>query len=179
MGLLQRIFRVFAWSTSMLIIAWLLVIGLDLVWFRSTIPITFRDARWSGVCKTHQYMGLTGRLLVRLPTPLPEEGEFKAEALVYYPIYSIWKTGSFVPMDFAGRFSASGALSAGETTNQIPGASNPDGVKGKSGTLYFKGTAGNQVVEYSALVNKNQTRIVGGYLSTGPSDYGIFTIERW
>ena len=179
MHLLRRIVRVFAYSASMLIIAWILAGLLDLMWFRSTVPITFRDAKWSGSWKTQQYMFMSGRLLVRLPDVLPEDGEFKAEALVYYPIYSVWKTGSFVRMDFVGRFSARSALSAGETTNEIPGTSDPTGVKGKSGTLYFKGTAGNQVVEYSAIANRDQTRIVGGYLSTTPSDYGFFSLERW
>lgn len=44
--------------------------------------------------------------------------------------------------------------------------------------LKFKGMAGNQSIDYQAFINGRQTRVVGSYLSTGPSDLGTFGIEK-
>jgi hypothetical protein len=105
-----------------------------------------------------------------LPDPLPENQDFKAEALVYYPIYCGWKTGQFVKMDFTGHFSPDAPASSGQSTNAIPGG---------GGKLKFTGTAGNQVVEYVAMIDPSRTRIVGGYLSRTPDDYGFFAIRHY
>ncbi len=142
----------------------------DFVWFRSQVPIGFQNANWSGSWQTEQYGSLSGRLLVRLPDPLPEAQGFRAEALVYYPIYSVWKTGQFVKMDFAGQFSPDAPTSAGQSTNSIPSG---------GGKLKFQGVAGDQVVEYVAILDPTRTKIVGGYRSRSPSDYGYFTIRYY
>ena len=139
----------------------------DFAWFRCRIPVAFQSANWSGVWRTQQYGGFGGRLLVHLPDPLPENHEFQAEALVYYPIYCPWKTGRFVKMDFSGLFTPDSPVSNGQSTNRIPGG----------GMLKFKGVAGDQTVEYTALIDKSGTDIVGGYLSTAPDDYGWFEIS--
>ena len=141
----------------------------DAVWFRVSIPASFANANWSGRWETKQYMGLSGGLLVRLPHPLPEGEDFAAEALVYYPVYSVWRTGQFVKMDFQGHFSPDAPVSAGRTENAIPGG---------GGKLKFKGTVGNQVVEYVAILDNSRTRIAGGYLSASPSDFGTFFITN-
>jgi hypothetical protein len=157
------------WVFPVLLTVYLLVKIGDFTWYRTQIPVGFLDANWSGTWETKNYGGLSGRLLVRLPDPLPVDEDFEAEALVYYPIYSVWKTGQFVKMDFGGRYSPNTATSGGQSTNPIPAA----------GVLKFKGTAGSQVVEYSALVDESQTRIVGGYLSYDPYDYGVFLISYY
>ena len=139
----------------------------DCIWFRSQSPAGFQNANWSGSWQSEQYAGLSGSLLVRLPDPLPENQDFPAQALVYYPIYSVWKTGQFVPMDFTGHFSPDAPVSGGQSTNKIPGG---------GGVFKFKGVAGSQVVEYVALIDPSRTRIVGGYLSRSPDDSGSFAI---
>jgi len=142
----------------------------DFVWFRTHIPASFvSNANWSGKWETQEYWGLSGNLLVHLPDPLPENQDFEAEALVYYPIYSAWRTGQFVKMDFQGHFSPDSPASAGRSTNTIPSG---------GGKLKFKGTVGNQVVEYVAIIDESRTRIVGGYLSTSPYDVGYFHITN-
>ena len=155
------------WVFPGLVAGYLMVQAADVFWFRARVPVSFWSANWSGTWETRGYGGLSGRLLVRLPDPLPEDENFRAEALVYYPIYSVWKTGRFVKMDFDGRYTPHSAATAGGSTNPIPAG----------GVLKFKGMAGRQVVEYSALVNESRTRIVGGYLSRSPEDYGHFLIE--
>lgn len=157
------------WVLPVLLSAYVCVKLADFAWFRTQIPVGFHDANWSGRWETKAYGGLSGRLLVRLPDPLPEDQDFKAEALVYYPIYSVWKTGQFVKMDFTGRYSPGAPTTAGQSTNPIPA----------SGLMKFKGMAGRQVVEYSALVDEARARIVGGYLSHDPRDYGHFFIRYY
>src|SRR5262249_23952067 len=90
------------------------------IWYRTELPLPFLNANWSGKWETRQYWGLSGNLIVRLPEPLPENEDFKAEALIYYPIYSVWKTGQFVKMDFQWQFSPGSPASAGRSTNTLP-----------------------------------------------------------
>jgi hypothetical protein len=146
------------------------VIAVDFIWYRSHIPVRFQSANWEGRWVTHQYWGFSGRLLVRLPDPLPEGVDFKAEALVYYPVYSVWRTGQFVRMDFIGHFRPGSPSSGGQTTNSIPTG---------GGMLKFKGVVGNQVVEYVALIDEHGTNIVGGCLSRDPDDNGHFSLRHF
>jgi hypothetical protein len=158
------------WALPTLLALYCMVKLADFGWFRTQIPIGFHDANWSGSWQTELYGGFSGRLLVRMPDPLPKDQDFKAEALVYYPIYSGWKTGQFVKIDFTGHFSPDSPVSDGESTNSIPGG---------GGKLKFKGVAGKQVVEYVAMIDSTHTRIVGGYLSDSPYDYGFFRIKYY
>ncbi|MDB2687626.1 hypothetical protein N9Y42_10490, partial [Mariniblastus sp.] len=123
--------RLTRWAVILLAVV-IVVRVADYAWFRTQVPLRFANANWSGNWKTQQY-GLSGRLLVQLPDPLPENVDFKAEALVYYPIYSVWKTGSFVKMEFVGNFSPESATSAGISENEIAGSSENEiaGYKGK------------------------------------------------
>lgn len=155
------------WVLPALVVIYAFVKLADLAWYRANVPTSFQDANWSGGWETRSHGGLSGRLLVRLPDPLPVDEDFKVEALVYYPIYSVWKTGQFVRMDFAGRYSPASPTPAGRSTNAIPAG----------GLLKFKGVVGRQTVEYAALVDQSRTRIVGGYLSRDPDDYGHFFIR--
>lgn len=141
----------------------------DFIWFRTQIPMSFTNANWSGSWESEQYGGITGRLLVRLPDPLPENEDFKAEALVYYPIYCTWRTGQFVKMDFQGHFTPDAPISSSRSTNSLPGG---------GGKLKFKGSVGSQVVEYTALIDDSRTMVVGSYLSRSPYDYGYFRINN-
>ncbi len=155
---------------ALILLAVIVVVRIaDYGWFRSQVPLRFTAANWSGTWKTQQY-GLTGRLLVHLPDPLPENEHFQAEALVYYPIYSVWKTGQFVKMEFAGNFSPESSTSAGITENEISGS---------RGKLKFKATAGIQVVDYVAMMDESGNRVIGSYVSKSPSDIGYFLIQNY
>ena len=103
--MLKKFGRFLLWALPALLAIYVAANLADYCWYRAQIPIGFHDADWTGKWDTEQYLGTTGRLLVRMPDPLPENTDFKAEALVYYPIYCPWKTGQFVKMDFVGNFS--------------------------------------------------------------------------
>jgi hypothetical protein len=144
--------------------------GVDFIWYRSHVPVRFHCANWEGRWVTRQFWGLSGRLLVRLPDPLPAGVHFKAEALVYYPVYSVWRTGQFVRIDFMGHFRPESPTSGGRTTKPIPTG---------GGMLKFKGVVGNQFVEYAALIDELGTNIVGGYPSRDPDDSGHFWLRHY
>jgi hypothetical protein len=156
------------WVLPVVLALYAVVTGLDFIWYRSHVPVRFQSANWEGRWETRRYWGLSGRLLVLLPAPLPQGVDFKAEALVYYPLYSVWRTGQFVRMDFVGRFQPESPTTGGQTTNAIPTG---------GGMLKFKGVVGNQVVEYAALMDDGGRTIVGGYLSRDPDDIGHFWLS--
>ncbi len=151
-------------------LALLLLVGIaDFVYYRASTPLNFYEANWAGHWKTDHVGLIRGRLLVKLPDPLPENEPFRAQALVYYPIYSVYRTGQFVPMDFEAEYSPDKASSSGaaEGPLHLPG-----------GKLKFKGMAGQQVVDYVAIFGQQQRRIIGSYESQSPYDYGHFVLNR-
>jgi hypothetical protein len=158
------------WILPVLLVLYWVVMGLDYAWYRSHVPVRFRQANWEGRWETRRFWGLSGRLLVLLPDPIPDGVDFKAEAVVYYPIYSVWRTGQFVPMEFNGHLGADSPTTGGRTSNAIPSG---------GGMLKFKGSVGNQDVEYAALLDEYRTTIVGGYLSRNPDDFGHFGLSRY
>jgi hypothetical protein len=167
---LKKVGRIFQWGLPILLAAYVAAKVADYCWYRAQIPIGFHDDNWTGKWDTEQYLGTTGRLLVRIPDPLPENADFKAEALVYYPIYCPWRTGQFVKMDFVGHFSPDNPATAGKSTNRIPGG---------GGKMKFKAMLGDQVVDYVAIIDDSRTRIAGSYLSQSPYDYGFFWIRYY
>lgn len=170
-----------------------LVVGiLDEMWYRFCLPQSFWGANWYGSWRTVRYGGMAGRLTVRLPDPLPVDTEFKADALVYYPIWFGYRTGQFVKFEFRGQFTPDGTA-AGATPRKplAPPAGRaaapvePIGftktgweVPGKGGNLKFRATLDGQELEYSALLDEHGSRIVGGYLSRSPDDYGQFYLRN-
>ena len=158
------------WVLPVVLALYVIVIGVDFIWYRSHVPVRFQSANWEGCWETRRFWGLSGRLLVRLPDPLPEGVDFRADALVYYPVYSVWRTGQFVKMEFTGHLQPESPTSGGQTNNAIPAG---------GGMLKFKGVVGNQVVEYAALLDDGGTNIVGGYLSRNPDDRGNFWLNRF
>ena len=169
-SVIKKFGRFLLWVLPVLLAIYVVAKLADYCWYRVQIPIGFHDANWTGKWDTEQYLGTTGRLLVRMPDPLPENTDFKAEALVYYPIYCPWKTGQFVKMDFVGNFSPDTPATAGKSTNRIPGG---------GGKLKFKATLGDQVVDYVAIIDESHTRIAGSYQSQAPYDYGFFWIRYY
>jgi hypothetical protein len=169
--ILKMLGRILLWALPALLAIYVVVKLADYCWYRAAIPVGFYDANWTGKWDTEQYFGATGRILVKMPDPLPKNTDFKAEALVYYPIYFPWKTGQFVKMDFVGHFSPDNPASTGQSTNRIPG--------GGGGKLKFKAKIGDQVVDYVAIIQDSHSRIAGSYLSQAPHDYGFFWISYY
>ena len=59
------------WILPVLLVLYWVVMGLDYAWYRSHVPVRFRQANWEGRWETRRFWGLSGRLLVLLPDPIP------------------------------------------------------------------------------------------------------------
>lgn len=163
---LRKLGKILLWGLAVVLAVYAVAQVADLAWYRLRFPDGFQNANWSGKWESEVYGSIGGRLLVRLPDPIPENEDFQAQAMVYYPIYSLYKTGEFVPMDFTGRLSTGSSSTGGQTEAPIPGK------------LSFKGMIGKQTIDYVAIVNDGRQRIVGSYLSRDPGDHGLFSLRR-
>src|SRR5690349_3347805 len=68
------------WVLTVVLALTITVQGVDLLWYRSHVPVRFQNANWEGRWETRRYGGLSGRLLVRLPEPLPKGVDFQADS---------------------------------------------------------------------------------------------------
>jgi hypothetical protein len=80
---LRKCGKLLLWVLPVVLALYIVVMGLDFLGYRSQVPMRFRDANWEGHWATHRFWPLAGRLLVRLPDPIPDGIDFKAEAMVY------------------------------------------------------------------------------------------------
>jgi hypothetical protein len=145
----------------------------DRLWYGARLPSTHRDAEWLGTWQSDQVSFVSGRLLARLPDPIPRDQEFDVEALVYYRIWCPYRTGSFVPMKMVGY------LPADESGGSGGNADSPVKVPARL-TFKFKGEPGpqQQTIDYVATSDSGSTVFVGGYRSAGPFDMGHFTLAK-
>ena len=90
------------------------------------------------------------------------------EVLVYYDLWSPYRTRGSVPMTFTGYFPSKGVVSQG-AASAVPVLK-----------LTSKGVPGSlvQTIEYVGLADRMTTTIVGGYVSVKPDDVGGFSITR-
>jgi hypothetical protein len=166
------------WKKRLLVVAAVLIVIyfalpiLDHVWFTFHIPSDFSDARWRGDWNSDYFSPVSGRLLVKMPDPVPKDQEFDIDALVYYRIWSPYRTGGTVRMKMVG-YLASGASGGG---------GNADGpvIVPPHYTFKFKASDGPsaQMIDYVATSDAHDTMIVGGYRSAGPYDMGRFALTR-
>ena len=125
-----------------------------------------------GDWKSDRYMLTSGRLVVRLPDPIPKDQEFDVDSLVYYRIWSPYRTGRTMPMKMVGYLA----------TNQSGGGSNAASpvVVPQHYTFKFKGgdDPSAQLIDYVATSDTEDTIIVGGYRSRSPHDLGRFALMK-
>ena len=145
----------------------------DRVWFSMRTPTKYTDAEWVGDWNSEQISLVSGRILAKLPNPIPRDEEFDVDALVYYRIWCPFRTGSFVPMKMVG-FLPSDDSGAGGGNGDAPVVVPP------RITFKFKGGGGpyEQTIDYIATSDQQNTLFVGGYRSAGPYDMGGFFLAR-
>ncbi len=166
------------WKKRSLVVAAVLVAiyfafpVVDRVWFAFRVPSDFYDAQWRGDWNSDRFKFVSGRLLVKLPDPVPKDQEFDVDALMYYRISSPYRTGSTVRMKMIGYLAS----------DQSGGGGNADApiVVPPHYTFKFKGGDGPsvQTIDYIATGDAHDTMIVGGYRSAGPYDMGHFALAK-
>jgi len=137
----------------------------DRAWFGNHVPSGFVDAPWQGDWSSDAYPLVSGRLLVRLPDPIPINEDFTVDAIAYYHIWSPYRTGEMIPMTMAGRYEPANF----DTNEEEPGSFsfNFEGIGGRS----------SQTIDYIASGSPDDL-IFGEYHSQNPHDVGRFELTR-
>ena len=163
--------RLLVVTTVLLVIYFALPI-VDRVWFAFRVPSDFSDAQWHGDWNSDQFSLVSGRLVVNLPNPVPIDQEFDVDALVYYRIWSPYRTGKTVRMKMVGYLASDQSGGGGNADSPV--------IVPPHYTFKFKGGDGPsaQTIDYIATSDAHPTMIVGGYRSAGPYDMGRFALAK-
>ena len=144
---------------------------IDAARFSMARPAEARTCNYEGRWESSSAPMVAGRILAELPSPLPEGQPFKVKAFVYYEVTSLYRTGSFVPMEMQGFVDPEGTTSGGNGDNPV--------VLPPRVTFQFKGGSGGaQTIDYVSTADSQFTRIAGGYRSSSPYDIGTFSLEK-
>ena len=108
-----------------------------------------------------------GRILAKIPQPMPRGEAFQIKIFVYYSL-GIYRPGFFMPMELEGFVALDQSEGGGSGRN--------DDESGSVISFKFKGTR-NQRVEYVSTSTNKDLQISGGYRSYGPNDLGQFFIK--
>ena len=167
------------WKKRLLISASIiagLYVGVSLVnalWFWLSIPAELRDDTWKGTWNSNCYSFTSGRIVAKLPDPIPKGMSFQVDAAVYYNLWCPYRTGHTKRIRLTGLFSRD---NSGFGDNAVsPLISKPWNLSFK-----FKDGSGTyeQIIDYVATTDQSETLIAGGYRSSVPPDLGQFALVR-
>jgi hypothetical protein len=169
---MKKTIRILAYIALAIIVLGIAVRIVDSARFSMARPPDAMTCNYEGSWESHSAPMVAGRILAELPSPLPEGEPFKVKAFVYYKVTSLYRTGSFVPMEMEGFVDPSGTTSGGNTNDPV--------VLPPRVTFKFKGGAGggSQTIDYVSTADSQFTQIAGGYRSSSPYDIGIFALEK-
>jgi hypothetical protein len=143
---------------------------LNKIVFVSSIQDKYIDSKWTGTWQSERMGNVKGRLIINMPDTLPVNTDFKVDALIYYDIWSFYKTGSTKEIKLTCFFDNDDS-SAGESKI------NTQNNKQLTFKAKFSDSSG-QRIEYSGVSNNSKTMILGGYKSYQPGDLGIFKMKK-
>ena len=140
-------------------------------WYEASIPRDFGDARWEGRF-TSAVHPTSGRLLARLPDPIPRDVEFDFEIVVYYNVWSLFLTGKTARAEFVGYLSSQGPVAAGGETRPSV-APRQFSFKLKGGSTAFPSD-----IAYTATFDRDERFLAGSYSAQRAYDVGYFTMKK-
>jgi hypothetical protein len=153
------------------IIVYSCVLFLNNIWYEFNIPRDFRDAKWEGEFVSAKHP-TSGKLLARLPDPIPRDQEFEFELVVYYNIWSFFLTGKTARADFVGYLSGKGPVTAGaETRPSVIPRHFSFSLKG--GTTPFP-----HDIKYTATIDRDDQFVAGSYSAQAAFDVGYFSMKK-
>ena len=144
---------------------------LNNLWYEAAIPRDFGDARWEGEFASVKHP-TSGKLLARLPDPVPRDREFEFEAVVYYDIWSLFLTGKMARAEFVGYLSSEKPVTVGAETRPsvIP---RHFSFRLKGGSTPFP-----EDITYTATFDRDDQFVVGSYSAQGAFDVGYFSMKK-
>lgn len=153
------------------VIVYWCVLLLNNIWYEMSVPRDFRDARWEGEFFSAKHP-TSGKLLARLPDPIPRDQEFEFELLVYYNVWSFFLTGKTARADFVGYLSGKGPVTAGTEMRPtvIP---RHFSFSLKGGTTPFP-----RDIKYTATIDRDDQFVAGSYSAQASFDVGYFSMNK-
>jgi hypothetical protein len=153
------------------VLLYLLAVSVNYLWYEYSIPRDFRDARWEGEFSSAKHP-TSGKVLARLPDPIPRDQEFEFELVVYYDIWSFFLTGKTARAEFIGYLGSEGLPAAGNETRQsvIP----------RHFSFQLKGgsTPFPDDIRYTATLDRDDQFIAGSYSAQAAFDVGHFHMNK-
>jgi hypothetical protein len=139
--------------------------------FRTSVPLGLSVAKWEGEWHSEAYPLVSGRIVAKLPGPIPTDRVFMVDTFVYYNLWSFYRPGGRLLTSLEGNF---GESHSSGTNEDDPGRA-PTHL-----TFKFKGGPGpdSHIIDYTATIDEDQTIIVGGFRSENPDDVGLFTLRK-
>jgi hypothetical protein len=130
-----------------------------------------KDARWEGSFTSSKHP-TSGRLLARLPDPIPRDTEFEFELIVYYNLWSLFLTGKTARASFVGYLSSQSPASVG--------AESRASVVPRQFSFHLKGgsTGFPKDITYIAIPDAEDQFIAGAYSAQASFDVGSFSIQK-
>ena len=168
---MKKAIRILSYLALVIVVLVIAVRIVDSARFSMARPLDAKTCNYEGVWESNSAPMVAGRILAELPSPLPEGESFTVKAFVYYKVTSLYRTGSFVPMEMEG------FVDAARTTS----GSNADDPVVLPPRVIFKfkgGSGGAQMIDYVSTADSQFTRITGGYRSSSPYDIGTFSLEK-
>jgi len=142
------------------------------LWYRLSVQADLSSANWVGAWESASFPLVSGRIVAKIPDPVPVDQEFTVEAAVYYNLWSPYRTGATKRVKLRGRLAGDDSAGGDNRSSPLVG---PPRI-----TFSLKGGAGRsaQIIEYVATTDRQKSTIVGGYRSDGPYDMGQFALVR-
>jgi hypothetical protein len=171
----MKVFRKVVVGLAMLLSAGLLMYWGALVandfWYEKSIPRDFHGARWEGGFTSAKHP-TSGRLLFRLPDPIPRDREFDFEGILYYNLWSGFLTGKMARAEFVGFLGGDTGVSAGEETRPT--------VQPRHFSFRFKGgtTPFPADIRYMAIFDRDDMYVAGSYSAQNGFDVGSFHLRK-
>jgi hypothetical protein len=139
--------------------------------YERTIPRDLQDARWEGEFTSAKHP-TSGRLLFRLPDPIPRDQEFEFEGALYYNVWSGFLRGKMARAEFVGFLGSESGVSAGEETRPT--------VQPRHFSFRFKGgtTPFPADIRYMAIFDRDDMYVAGSYSAQDGFDVGSFYLKK-
>ena len=166
---MKKTIRILAYIALVVVVLGIAIRFVDSIRFSMARPADAKTCNYEGTWESESAPMVAGRILAELPSPLPEGEAFTVKAFVYYKVTSLYRTGSFVPMQMEGFVDSSGNTSGGNADDPV--------VLPPRITFKFKG-GGAQTIDYVSTGDSQFRRIAGGYRSSSPYDIGTFTLQK-
>ena len=139
--------------------------------YQQSVPRDLHNARWEGDFVSSR-QPVSGRMIARLPDPLPRDQKFAFELMVYYNVWSFFLSGKTARADFIGYLSS--------RSPAVVGAESRASVIPRQFSFELKGGSSGfpEDIVYVAILSEDNQYISGAYSASSGFDVGTFSMRK-